>query len=72
MRFLVSLLALAWALGNLFVAYLFLTLSVGEKAVHKGLPQQGALLFGGLVLGITGLLLVGQSFSLMRGKTATS
>ncbi len=72
MRYLVSLLALLWALANIYVAYLFLTLSVVEKEVRKGPQQQASLLFGGLVVGIAALLLVWQAVSLARTRTPVS
>jgi hypothetical protein len=68
MRQLVAVLALLWALGNLLVAYLFLTSGVAAKNVHKGLGVQASLIVGGLLLALFAMILVVQSLSLATSR----
>ena len=48
MKALIALLALIFALLNAYVGYLFITMALAEKTVHKGLVQQSLPLFGQL------------------------
>ena len=68
MRWLVALLGLAWALGNLGVAYLFLTSGLAAKNVHKDLGVQASLVVAALLVTLFAVLLLAQGVSLARSR----
>lgn len=68
MRQLVSLLALAWAGANLYVAYLFV--SSGLRLVKKGVLQQALLVSGGLLIAVFALVLVVAAVTLFLSREA--
>jgi hypothetical protein len=65
---LIAVLGLIWALGNLLVAYLFLTSGVAAKNVHKGLGVQASLVLGGILVALFALFLLAQGVSLARSR----
>ena len=64
MRQILALLAIAWAAGNLLVAYLLLTGGSAAKMAAKGFSQQALLWSGGLLIGLFALLLAWQCLAL--------
>ena len=68
MRQLVALLGLAWAAGNLFAAYLFVTSGFADKTAAKGLIQQALLWSSGLLIGLFALLLAWQCVALALSR----
>ena len=63
--------ALIWAVGNLALAYFFLTGAfVAKTAAKEGLAAQAALLLGGLLIGGFALMLGRQSLALLRAGDA--
>jgi hypothetical protein len=67
-KWLVAALGLAWALGNLGVAYLFFTSGVAAKNVHKGLGVQASLVIAAVFVAVFALLLLAQAVSLARAR----
>jgi hypothetical protein len=61
-------LGVAWALGNLGVAYLFFTSGIAAKNVHKGLGVQASLVVAAALLAVFALLLLAQGVSLARSR----
>lgn len=73
MRAAVAALGLVWALGNLLVAYLFVTSAfVAKTAAKEGILSQLSLLVGGLVIAGFALLLARQCVSLIVTRHAAS
>lgn len=73
MRTAVAALGLVWALGNLLVAYLFVTSAfVAKTAAKEGILSQLSLLVGGLVIAAFALLLARQCVSLIVTRRAAS
>lgn len=73
MRTAVGALGLLWALGNLAVAYFFVTSAfVAKTAAKEGILAQLSLLVGGLVIAAFALLLARQCVSLIVARHAAS
>lgn len=73
MRAAVAALGLVWALGNLLVAYFFVTSAfVAKTAAKEGILSQLSLLVGGLVIAAFALLLARQCVSLIVTRRAAS
>jgi hypothetical protein len=57
-KIVVALLGLAWAVGNLLVAYEFIVSAFGQNLARKGPLEQALPLLGGLAIGLFALFLV--------------
>lgn len=68
MKQLLVVLGALWALGNLYVAVLFITSGLAEKTANKGGVQQALLMLGGLLIGLFALILLRQCVALARSK----
>jgi hypothetical protein len=69
MKQLVALLALLFALANVYVGYLFVTAAMTEKMAAKGFVLQSLPLLGGLALIVFTLPLLWQCVSLAVSRT---
>lgn len=69
MRPLLALLALLWALVNLYVAYLFVVNGFVAKTVQKGIGVMGSLILGGVLIAVFALILVVQAVRLAISRT---
>jgi hypothetical protein len=67
-KWLVAVLGVLWALGNLGVAYLFFTSGIAAKNVHKGLGVQASLVVAAAFVGLFAVLLLAQGVSLARAR----
>ena len=61
-------LGVAWALGNLGVAYLFFTSGIAARTAHKGLGVQASLVAAAVLVGLFAVLLVAQGLNLARSR----
>lgn len=68
MKQIVALIGIAWAAGNLLVAYLFVTSGSSAKMAAKGFNQQALLWSGGLLIGLFALLLAWQCLVLATSR----
>jgi hypothetical protein len=70
MKYLVALLALVYFALNAYVGYRFVTESLTDKMVHKGIVLQSLPLLGGAVLILFCLPLLWNTVRLITSRTA--
>ncbi len=68
MKQLLVVLGALWAMGNLYVAVLFISSSLATKTADKGGAQQALLMLGGLLIGVFAVILIWQCVALARSK----
>ncbi len=66
MKRLVGVLAILWAIGNLFAASVLVVNGLAAKTASKGLVEQGLLLMGGMLLATMAVILLWQCLQLIR------
>jgi hypothetical protein len=69
MKYLWALVALLFALLNIYVAYLFVTAAVGPRLSQKGLLLQAPPFLGGIALALLALPLIWNSVRLATART---
>jgi hypothetical protein len=69
MKYVWALVALAYALLNMYVGYLFVTAAVGTKLSHKGLLLQVPPVLGGIALAVLALPLIWNCVRLAMART---
>jgi hypothetical protein len=73
MKQLVAVLALLWALANIFMSFFFVTGAFTSKtAAKEGLLAQLSLLGGGVLIAAFGLLLAWQCLRVLRSPRSAS
>ena len=70
MKKLVGLLALLWAIGNLFAASVLVINGLAEKTSSRGLVEVGLLLMAGMLLATMAIILLRQCLQLIRSPAA--
>ncbi|HEV7662012.1 MAG TPA: hypothetical protein VGQ62_00655 [Chloroflexota bacterium] len=69
MKFVWAIIALLYAVLNIYVGYLFVTAATGAKLSQKGILLQAPPLLGGLALAVLALPLLWNCIRLITAKT---
>lgn len=69
MKYVWALIALAYAVLNIYVGYLFVTAATGAKLSQKGILLQAPPLLGGIALAVLALPLIWNAFRLATART---
>jgi hypothetical protein len=69
MKALWAIIAFLFALANAYVGYLFVTMALADKTVHKGVVQQSLPFLGGIALILFAFALAWQCVRLLTART---